>query len=295
MRALVISGGGNKGAFAGGIAQYLLQDAKREYDFFVGTSTGSLLIPMLSIGEVDRLKEAYTSVHQHDIFNINPFHIKRMPDGQINVSINHFNTFIQFVKGRKTFGESKNLRKLISRTMSPEDFERIRKNSNKRVIVTVSNLSRNVVEYKYARDNTYDDFCDWIWLSANLVPFMSLVVKNGNEYADGGFGNLVPLQEAINLGAKVIDVIVLNPRIREVVKPLSRNAFNVLTSSMDFMLTQIGQDDIFIGLLESRYTDVEVNFYHTPRKLTDNSFVFFPDIMKAWWEEGYQYAEKVVK
>ena len=40
MRALVISGGGSKGAFAGGVAQYLLEEKKKEYDLFIGTSTG---------------------------------------------------------------------------------------------------------------------------------------------------------------------------------------------------------------------------------------------------------------
>ena len=42
--ALVISGGGSKGAFAGGIAQYLIEETKQHYDLFLGTSTGSLLI-----------------------------------------------------------------------------------------------------------------------------------------------------------------------------------------------------------------------------------------------------------
>ena len=31
MKALVISGGGSKGAFAGGIAQYLIQEKKKDY------------------------------------------------------------------------------------------------------------------------------------------------------------------------------------------------------------------------------------------------------------------------
>ena len=44
MRALVISGGGSKGAFAGGVAQYLMEELKYKYDLFLGTSTGSLLI-----------------------------------------------------------------------------------------------------------------------------------------------------------------------------------------------------------------------------------------------------------
>ena len=37
-KALVISGGGSKGAFAGGVAQYLMRNQGREYDIFVGTS-----------------------------------------------------------------------------------------------------------------------------------------------------------------------------------------------------------------------------------------------------------------
>ena len=47
MKALVISGGGSKGAFAGGVAQYLIKDLGYNYDLYLGTSTGSLLVPHL--------------------------------------------------------------------------------------------------------------------------------------------------------------------------------------------------------------------------------------------------------
>ena len=36
MKALVISGGGSKGAFAGGVAQYLIQELKRDYQLYIG-------------------------------------------------------------------------------------------------------------------------------------------------------------------------------------------------------------------------------------------------------------------
>ncbi|MDX1720457.1 MAG: patatin-like phospholipase family protein, partial [Salegentibacter mishustinae] len=35
MRALVISGGGSKGAFAGGVAQYLIEELKRDYELYL--------------------------------------------------------------------------------------------------------------------------------------------------------------------------------------------------------------------------------------------------------------------
>ena len=55
-KALVISGGGSKGAFAGGVSQYLLNKEHKEYDLFIGTSTGSLMISNLALGKLDDLK-----------------------------------------------------------------------------------------------------------------------------------------------------------------------------------------------------------------------------------------------
>src|SRR5690606_7437016 len=188
MRALVISGGGSKGAFAGGVAQYLLEVEKKEYDIFVGTSTGSLLIPHLANGNVEKIHNIYTNVTQRSIFSNNPFVVKKK-DGREYVTINHLNVIWQLIKRKRTFGESKNLRKNISRNFSEDDFELL-KRKKKEVVVTVSNLSKNRVEYKSINDFKYQDFCDWIWISCNYVPFMSLAEKNGFEYADGGFGSV---------------------------------------------------------------------------------------------------------
>lgn len=291
MRALVISGGGSKGAFAGGVSQHLIQDLKREYDVFIGTSTGSLLVPHISLGEIDRIKRVYTNVTQEDIYSQCPFKVQKAKDGTITTSINHMNTMKMFLKRKKTFGEHKNLRKTIQRVVTEEDFKLIQQ-SGKHVIVTVSNLSTNKVEYKYAKDCNYEDFCDWMWASTSFVPFMSIVEKNGFEYADGGFGNYIPIEEAINLGAKIIDVIVLAPRHHHVVKAPTRNAFDVLLRSMQFMNYQLGRHDILIGHLESIYNDdVKVNFIFAPRELTEHSFMFDPVQMKAWWHEGYEYAK----
>ena len=291
MNALVISGGGSKGAYAGGIAEFLLEDCGREYDLFIGTSTGSLLIPLLALGEVARLKEVYTNVSQSDIFNICPFWIRKK-GGVSSFGINHFNTLRMFLRGKSTFGESKNLRKLIGKTFTKEDYDRLLK-TDKEVIVTVANLSCDSLEYKSVRDYAYEEFCDWMWISANVVPFMSLVTKNGMEYADGGFGNYLPLQEALRRDAREVDAIILKPREEEVECKLpTRNPFSLLIRTMDFMLTQIGRNDILIGNLQTQHKESQLNCYHTPHVLTDNSFIFDPEQMTVWWEEGIRYARK---
>ena len=113
-KALVISGGGSKGAFAGGVAEYLLKEKKKNYDIFLGTSTGSLMVSHLALGKIDALKKIYTSVNQRSIFNVNPFRVTNK-DGVTIVHIRHRSTLLNFFRGSKTFGESKNLRKLIKK------------------------------------------------------------------------------------------------------------------------------------------------------------------------------------
>jgi len=294
MKALVISGGGSKGAFAGGVSEYLINEEKQDYDIFVGSSTGSLLIPHLSIGNIDRMREAYTNVTQRDVFSVCPFKISKDENGNLKSSMHHLNIIKMFLKRKKTFGDTSNLRKTIGKILTADDYRKV-KSSGKRVIVTASNLTKNTIEYKYLSDNSYEDFCDWMWISSCFVPFMSLVEKNGCEYADGGFGNYIPIAEAIANGAKEIDVIVLQPRHRTAENVKTRNAFDVLLHSMGFMLNQIVYDDILLGHLESIYNDdIHVRFFFTPRVLTDYSFHFDPPTMKQWWQEGYDYAKKRV-
>jgi predicted patatin/cPLA2 family phospholipase len=108
VRALVISGGGSKGAFAGGISDFLLNECHHDYQIFIGTSAGSLLVPLLALGETERLKKVFTTIRQHDIFSINPFIIRRK-GGRFTYRINHFNTLWMFLRGKKTFGESESL------------------------------------------------------------------------------------------------------------------------------------------------------------------------------------------
>ncbi len=284
MRALVISGGGSKGAFAGGLAEYLIQEKKRDYQILIGSSTGSLLVPLLSIGKTAKLKQVFTNVNQNDIFNISPFIITEK-NGVFKTRINHLGVLTTMLKGKKTFGESKNLRRLIADTMTADDFRQI-KQSDKDVLVTVSNLSTMSVEYKNARDCEYEDYCDWVWASTSMVPFMSLVNKNNFDYADGGMGDLVPIYQAILKGATEIDVIVLKNDTQT--KAPIKNAFVLTSRVFEFMLNQIAIDNVALGKLEGLNRRISLNFYHPPTQLTTNSLIFNPEQMKAWWDLGYQ-------
>ena len=289
MKALVISGGGSKGAFAGGVAQYLIQELKRDYQLYIGTSTGSLLVSHLALNNIEKIKTVYTNVNNDSIFNVCPFTVKKK-HGTQNIGINHINVLINFFRGSKTFGESYNLKKLIKNTLTEEEFVFL-KNSPTDIVVTVSNISVNQVEYKSLKEFSYEEFVDWIWISCNYTPFMSLVKKNGCEYADGGLGNMVPIEEAIARGATEVDAIILQTEITQFNRMPSKNAFSLLTNMFAFMLDRIESQNIKIGKYVATHNDAIINFYYTPIVLTTNSLIFEKDKMTKWWQSGYDFAK----
>ena len=288
MRAMVISGGGSKGAFAGGVAQYLLEELKHDYDLFLGTSTGSLLISHLALNKIKKIRDVYTSVNQDSIFSNRPFTIQKKY-GVSTIGIDHWNVLKNFYRGSKTFGESHNLFDLIKKTLTKNEFNTL-KRGPKDIVVTVSNLSLNQVEYKSINDFSYEDFCEWIWISCNYTPFMSLVRKEGCEYADGGLGSMVPIEEAVKRGATVIDAIILHTEVTHYNRLPARNVFSLLTSMFSFMLDRIERQNIRIGKFVARHNNAIINFYYTPTVLTTNSLIFEKEKMTAWWESGFNYA-----
>jgi predicted acylesterase/phospholipase RssA len=67
MKALVISGGGSKGAFAVGVLKYLIGIKGQQYSYIAGTSTGALMAPLAATGEIDKLEDIYTTRNTRDI------------------------------------------------------------------------------------------------------------------------------------------------------------------------------------------------------------------------------------
>jgi len=290
MKALVISGGGSKGAYAGGVAEYLIKKEGRDYDLYLGTSTGSLLIPHLAAGKIDKIHKVFTNVNQRNIFSVNPFVVRKKGNREF-VSIDFLNSLWQFIKMKRTFGESKALRRYLKKHFTYEEYQILKKTKDD-VVVTVSNLSKNIVEYKSIKDFSYDEFCDWIWISCNYIPFMSLVKKNGFEYADGAFGCVVPIREAILRGATEIDAIILESESMAYNKVLGKNPFSLMLNLFGHLLDQVERSDIIIGKLAAKNKNVKLNLYYTPSKLTENSLVFNKKLMSSWWPPGYFYAKE---
>jgi len=278
-KALVISGGGSKGAWAGGAIQYLIEDIEKDYDLYVGTSTGSLIAPLTSVREISILKEGYTSITSDDVFSVNPFDKK----GEVKL----WSAFRRVITLKKTLGETDALRELIKKHFKEKHFERLYK-SDKEVIAVVANLTDKKPEFKSSNNNKYEDFVDWLWASCNAPMFTSIVEKDDNQYADGAIFQHIPIQVAIENGATEIDVIVLNPEGFGVVKRSRiNNIFQNIFRLMSIMQRKIAQDNVDLNKLSSYGKEISINIYYTPYRLTENSLVFDKEEMLKWWDEGY--------
>ena len=207
-RLLVVSGGGARGAWGAGLANYLDSTGKR-YAHVVGTSTGSLMAPLILLRKFNDLNQAYTTTTQQKIFNVNPF----KADG----SIRFLNALCRFNK--PSLGTTENLRTLIRTFVSPADYAQIR-GSNQGLDFTVSMVNLRTLEpaYQSASQNPdYEQMVNWVWASANEPVFMSPYLKtnaDGTEdvWVDGGVRNPIPirqgLQIALDKGYTDIDVVI---------------------------------------------------------------------------------------
>lgn len=293
MRSLVVSSGGSKGAYAGGIIQKLMEEGIK-WTTFIGSSTGSLIIPFIGNNKIQELKEYYTNISNDDIFSINPFKVKNVNGGNFSYSINHINIIKNFIFNKsRTLGDSSNLKSLIKNAFSLDDYNNIIEDK-KELIICVTNLTKSCLELKKISECDYDDFCDWIWGSTCAPPFMSILEKDGYEYVDGAVTCAIPIRKAILEGASEIDVIILNEK--EVnVNTKVKNVLDLIDKVSKLLMDNLRNRDLDIDRLKLSKVNSEpitINFYYTNRKLTNNSLIFNSDVMKDWWDEGYESFHK---
>jgi predicted patatin/cPLA2 family phospholipase len=228
-RLLVVSGGGARGAWGVGVLSELI---KRQggYTAVFGTSTGSLMAPLILLRDMDTLATAYTQVTQSSIFNKSPFSVKYdAATGTVSTGFN-LRAILRFIFGKKTFGESKNLLKLIHVFLTRVRYDSLiqsYQDSQMVMAVAVTNTRTGLLQMIYDStfnhtDTAYENLCRWIWASANEPLYMSYVPMGNASYVDGGVREVIPIQEgllyAINHDINEIDVVINNAKV-----PLNQN------------------------------------------------------------------------
>lgn len=315
MKALVLSGGGSKGAAEVGVIDYLLeQNPDLEYDIFAGVSVGALnsaLLAELPLKEAfPKLKDIWfnqvkgnSSVWHHHLWDhilicivvILAFSLLALATFLLSMpkwltiifflmAVGSF--YLPYMALNNTHSIYKNdpLRSLISSNLN---IARLKASPKKLVIGTVSFTTG---EYKSIRE-VDDKIIDWIMASSAFPVFFPMSFINGEYWTDGGVVNIAPLADVLDMGATEIDVIVTSP--------LSAGMFNGTTGlikqlmrNIDIMSSKILQDDVMIKI--AIYNGVKIRFFIFDKQLTSNSLDFTPSKLKNMFEEGRKLGKKVL-
>ncbi len=183
MRALVIGGGGTRGAFSAGVLEELhtLGFGAEFFDYIVGSSAGGCQAAYFSTGQTGEIVRAFTE-HVPENFIYAQYGISR----------------VDLVWLERLFREIEPLSVSALRAAKP------------RVYATVSNITRERSECVCLNDA--DDPVCVIVAGAAMAFFSPPVFWNDGVYCDGALGEPIPFRRAVEAGADEIWVIVNVPR-----------------------------------------------------------------------------------
>ncbi len=246
-RALVISGGGSKGAFAVGILQQLksLFPALR-FDIIVGTSTGALIAPLAATEDIDLLRQLYTSVRTGDIIQQH-----RIGDRLSEKSIYTVSP----------------LNELLKKHVTDARFNAINNSGKKVYIVTTCLQTEEVVVYtndenpkssplyKTKTVKNTEHLRLAVLASACQPVLMTPVKVDANvttgpernfQYVDGGVREYAGIQMAIDQGATEIFTILLSDLKGTTVTTEYTTLFPILERTLSMMIQDVQKNDVYI-------------------------------------------------
>lgn len=278
MKALVLSGGGSKGAYQAGALCHLLGERQTSYDALCGVSVGSLNAAFLA--QYQAGEEQVASIELSRLW-------ESLDDSKVYKSWCFFGRLAALWK--TSLYNSEPLQKLVRSSL---DMKRVRA-SKKLLRVGAVGLSSG--RFKLF-DEQYVDVPSAVLASAAFPGMLCPIELEGELWTDGGVREITPLKAAIDLGATEIDVVVCSPENPPMRIPGSPSTLTVAERSIDLMGDEILSNDLKVALMynkmvaagyeaEKRHIDIRVI---RPRSiLIENSLDFTPRKLRDMYARGY--------
>ena len=239
-RALVLSGGGSKGAFEVGVLQRLMGDEQVDYDLLCGTSVGAINAAYVAQTPLGKPREAAAKLRAlWDTVTTDKVHRAWFPFGKI---ASFFKTSVY---------DSAPLHGWIR---SGLDAAAVRASGRRLRIVSVS---FGTGETFVANEQTAD-LAEWVIASSAFPVMLTPASIAGDLWTDGGLRTVTPLGEAIRAGADDIDVVLSSD-------PFAKSPFEVkdahaipqlLLRSIDIMNGEVSRADLHIAGLKNDLSEL---------------------------------------
>jgi len=282
-RALILGGGGARGAFQAGVLKHLMSDLNIKYTAYLGVSVGAINAAYLSMFNPEKSKEAIKMLERLWL-ELEDCDIKKrwFPFGALHAL------------WKKAAYNSKPLRETIYRYIDEEKI----KNSKNHLKVGAACLETG--EYKLF-DKNFSNINEAV-LASSAYPAAFLPVKiDGKYWIDGGVRNVTPIGDAIALGVDEIDVIMTNPVDLEKGNSSPDNALEVGLRALSILIDEVTQTDIEIALLVNELVKagerpnkkyIKINIYRPDNPLESSSLNFDPKEIRKMLDHGYKLAKE---
>lgn len=274
--ALVISGGGAKGAFAVGAIE-VLRGRGIEFDLIAGTSTGALIASLVAADDLEELVRIYTSVRTRDVIRGN---------------------------WRRLYYDARYdtapLERLLRRTMRGRRFERMQLSPVEVYLCSVGLFSgrpgywtqrttpiNSGIPFVRAWSD-FEDYVRAVMASTNQPFLMPPVWIDGEPRVDGGVREIAPVKIVRELGAREIIAIVNSPA-EEAFRVFSPRIDRTGLAAIGLMSTEILNDDLVPRPGE------RVTVIRPDETLIENDLEFNPATMRAAREVGRSRAAEVLR
>lgn len=202
-RALVLAGGGSRGAYQIG-AWKALKELDVDFQGVFGTSIGALNGGLIIQEDLEKALELWENIHVTNVF------IDGFDNGlSIEIVMSQPDKVVAFLKNRVNLKGSSNanLRKFVSSNI---DIEQIVHKEKALGLVTY-NVDRRHGEEFLLRDLPKEHIVDYFVASASCFPAIEMMMINGTRYIDGGYYDNFPYRFAKKEGFEQIIGIDLNP------------------------------------------------------------------------------------
>ena len=282
MKALVLSGGGSKGAYQVGVLQRWMEEERRDYELLCGVSVGALNCAVLSTVQLAQPVRAYNK--------LNTFW-KGLTTAKVRKNWSVFREVASLWK--PSVYDSSPLNAWARKELTPK----LLRASGRKLVVGA--VSWETGEYALA-DQDSEDIVDWVLASASYPVMLSPVKIKGKLWTDGGLREITPLGEAIRRGATEIDVIVTAPEKPAAWSTNKQTAIPDFTiRALDLMSAEIMDNDLKICGLKNRlsvalggleYRKVIVRVIRPSSELNVNALSFEGPSIARMMELGYNDA-----
>jgi NTE family protein len=280
-RALVLSGGGVKGAYQAGALQKWIKEDGHDYDIFCGTSVGAInssFLCQFAHGQTEQAADG-----------LRAFWGRVDAD---NVKHQWFPFREASALWKSSVYDSRPLQAWVKRELREAD---IRASGKKLRIVACSWDSGAA----YVATEKERLIAQWVLASASYPILLAPIEIDGEVWSDGGMRVVTPLGEAIRAGATHVDVIMCsNPTKLARVDAHGMSAIpKLLMRALDIEDAQIMLSDLEscgvkndLVKLTDKYRHVKLRLLMPDVELIDNPLDFHQEGIQRMMKKGYDDA-----